>query len=340
MSDIIDVQMDDENNEIPGRPGMEELPSIQQGGQLSLDVFSADDAEAATALGIVLAGSVEDTFNRIVVAQNAATALGLESGYLLLKANSEVKNGDFSKYLDSRGISSQRASELMRTAKFYTSLPPEQRRQVFAIGKSKLQLLANADIEVVQDLMEEPGEDLSALSVRQLRQRLRDMTNFVPEQVKVLKADVQRLESENARLKKDDHRTYHFELQTHLVREECLAHQAECELALNSLRQLFEDCINDDNKIERDLRIEQVWVTIHVAAARAMDALAFLRGFGLEGMPEAIGMQHRMLDDEALRWLDDYEQLERKHLKAQADRQEKRDAEKPRGRGRPPIAKG
>jgi len=323
-------------NKISNRLDIDNSPTKNNNRDLSLDVFSTEDEEAAKSLGIVLSGSLEDRINRAVVAQNSATALWLETGYLLLKIKSETKQGDFLKHLDAHGICRQRASDLMRTARFYTGLPPEQRRQVFSIGKTKVQLLANADIDVVQDLIDEPGEDLSALSVRQLRQKLRDVTNIFATREKERDSviDYQKSIINNLSVKK----AYTFLPETHITREECLAHQAEIELAFNSLRQLFEGCVNDDNTVERDLRIEQVWVTIHVAAARAMDALAFLRAYNLEGMPETIAIPHRLTDDEALRWIDDYETIERKHIKDQVRRQEKRDTDKPKGPGRP--AKG
>lgn len=315
-----------------------EISPINQSAErsaLSNGMLDSADESVAIELGISLAGSVAACVERAVAAQNTAAALVLEAGYLMLKAKSECEHGEFLKLLKAHEVTHQTASDLMLTAKFYTSLEPEKRKQVFTLSKTKLRALAAADPEVVQDFMDDPGEDLSALSVRELRQRLRDMESLKNQTIKVLQADLEHEKSRNELLTAKDHRVYNFDLQTHLVREECLAHQAEAELALNSLRQLFEDCINDDNKVERDLRIEQVWVTLHVTAARAMDALAFLRGFGLEGMPAAIEPQHWLTDDEALRWLDDYERVEHKHIKAKIERHDKREAAKPKGPGRP-----
>lgn len=322
------VNIDDQRSEI--------LPTNQMSerSDISVVAFDAADETAAIELGISLAGSVSACLERAVSAQNTAAALWLEAGYLMLKAKSECEHGEFLKLLKAHGVTRQVASDRMLTAKFYTRLEPEQRKQVFALSKTKLRALAAVDPEVVKDFLEDPGEDLT-LSVRELRQRLRDMESMKNQTIKVLQADLEHEKSRNELLTKKDHRVYNFDLQTHLVREECLAHQAEVELALNSLRQLFEDCISDDNKIERDLRIEQVWVTLHVTAARAMDALAFLRGFGLEGMPDSIGHQHWLTDDEALRWLDDYERVEHKHIKAKIERHDKREAAKPKGPGRP-----
>lgn len=305
----------------------------------AISVFEAADELAATELGISLAGSTEVCLQRAVSAQNAATALVLESGYLMLKVKAECEHGEFEKRLKTHGISRQRAYELMSYAKLYSRLDAEQRKQVFSLPKTKVLALAAADIEVVQDFLDDPGVDLT-LNVRDLRLRLRDQESMHKQTIEVLQADIKHKDSIIQRLEREGHRTYHFDPHTHLVREECLAHQAECELALNSLRQLFEDCINDDHKVERDLRIEQVWVTLHVAAARAMDAIAFLQSFGLEDMPQSIGIDNMLTEDEAYQWRNDYETLQGQHLVNKARRQEKRDANKSKAQGRPPKAKG
>ena len=315
-------------------PAIAPINQSAERSALSIGLLDSADELVAADLGISLVGSVSACVERAVSAQNTAVALVLEAGYLMLKAKSECEHGDFLKLLKAHDVTHQTASDLMLTAKFYTRLEPEQRKQVFTLSKTKLRALAAADPEVVKDFLEDPSEDLT-LSVRELRQRLRDMESLKNQTIKVLQADLEHERSRNELLTKKDHRVYSFDLQTHLIREECLAHQAEVELALNSLRQLFEDCVSDDNKVERDLRIEQVWVTLHVAAARAMDALAFLRGFGLEGMPDSISHQHWLTDDEALRWLDDYERVEHKHIKSKIERHDKREAAKPKGPGRP-----
>ncbi|WP_026600514.1 hypothetical protein [Methylomonas sp. 11b] len=260
----------------------------------------------------------------------------------------------FKQLCDSIGVSEQHVSEQLLNLKTFgpefveysdkylgfrdvralRKLPDDERTALIEVAKSgdKDQLLDLAESLIVKHANEKQSLQ-TALAEQSLR--LEDMENAESKQVKVLKADLEAEQAKVARLQSNDHRVYSFDLQTHLVREECLAHQAEAELALNSLRQLFEDCVNDDNKVERDLRIEQVWVTLHVTAARAMDALAFLRGFGLEGMPDSIGHKHWLTDDEALRWLDDYERVEYKHIKAKIERHDKREAAKPKGPGRP-----
>jgi len=222
-----------------------------------------------------------------------------------------------------------------RDVRALRKLPDDERQALIEVAKAgdKGELLALAEL-----MIEKHANEKSALHkiILDKDARLDDMTNADSRTIKILKSDIEHKDSIIANFSST--KAYTFLPETHITREECLAHQAEIELAFNSLRQLFEGCVNDDNTVERDLRIEQVWVTIHVAAARAMDALAFLRAYNLEGMPETIAIPHRLTDDEALRWIDDYETIERKHIKDQVRRQEKRDTDKPKGPGRP--AKG
>lgn len=271
----------------------------------------------------------------------------LELGARLLLLKEATGHGEFSKRIELLGLSSRMCQKFMSATQKFSKANSKAVLNVVGTQTKLLELLVLDDEEIEAIANGESIGDLNldeieCMSVSELKAALRDrtarlddMTNAESRQVKVLKADIEHKASIIDSLTQSDHRTYHFDLQTHLVREECLAHQAEFELALNSLRQLFEDCINDDYKVERDLRIEQVWVTLHVAAARAMDAIAYLQSFGLEGMPQSIGIDCMLKEDEAYQWRNDYETLQGQHLVNKAKRQEKREAEKPKGPGRP-----
>lgn len=136
--------------------------------------FTEADTSAAASLGIVLGGSLEERIGRAVYAFNNATRYAVEAGYLLLSVKGEVERGQFESGIEELGLSSQRASELMRMAKFATALPDERRAEMLMLPKSKVLALAGADAEVIADLMADPeGGDLGALSVRDLRKEIR-----------------------------------------------------------------------------------------------------------------------------------------------------------------------
>jgi len=314
-----------------------ELEKVPERSGTVINDFSHEDESVAQSLGIVLSGTVSDYVNRAVVAQNSAATLILEAGYLLLKAHAEAENGHFLKMLKEHGVENQRAYELMKTAKFYTSLPEENRRKVFSIGKTKLQLLASADPEVIQDFLDDPSGDVHTLSVRDLRQRLRDMESSRSLREKRLEAEIEYRDTLIAKMKHRE-KAYQFLPQTHHVREECLAYQAECELALNSIWALFEDAEKENiNEPEWRLRTEQIWITAHVVAARAADMLDKVRRsvYMPDDMPTSITSKHILTDDEASGWLLEYPMIERKHETAKATREQKRIDSQPKGPGRP-----
>ncbi|KLN54706.1 hypothetical protein [Variovorax paradoxus] len=137
--------------------------------------FTEADTAAATSLGIVLSGGLDERISRAVYAFNNATRYAVEAGYLLLSVKAEVERGQFESGIHDLGLSSQRASELMRMAKFATALPEERRAEMLMLPKSKVLALAAADAAVIEDLLsEDGGTDLDALTVRELRDRIKE----------------------------------------------------------------------------------------------------------------------------------------------------------------------
>lgn len=142
----------------------------------SVRTFDLDEADADSAkqLGVALGGSVEDRLSRAAYSYNLGARLAVEAGYLLLSVKADVEHGEFQAALGELGLSRQRASELMRMAKLVSLLPPEKRADLIALPKTKVLALANADPEVIEEVLEAGTDEIDALSVRDLRQRLRD----------------------------------------------------------------------------------------------------------------------------------------------------------------------
>ncbi|MBZ8143090.1 hypothetical protein CLD22_24815, partial [Rubrivivax gelatinosus] len=128
--------------------------------------FDGADTAAAQQLGFALVGTVEDRLSRAAYSYNLAARLAVEAGYLLLSVKSEVEHGAFQAAIDGLGLSSQRASELMRMAKLTTLLPPEKRAELLVLSKTKVLALASADPEVIEEVLAAGTEEIDALSVR------------------------------------------------------------------------------------------------------------------------------------------------------------------------------
>jgi len=200
--------------------------------------FTASDSTAAESLGIVIGGSTADRITRAVTAYNQAARLAVEAGYLLLSVKSEVEHGQFEDGVAALGLSSQRASELMRTAKFITALPEGQRVEMLALPKSKVLALASADPEVIAQMLEDGDvSDLDDMSVRGLRQRIRELeaqTTDLSVQRDKAEADLKAAEKKSRRAARDEEDAV-VPLVVADLRAELAALLKKAELAITSL---------------------------------------------------------------------------------------------------------
>lgn len=131
-----------------------------------------------------------------------------------------------------------------------------------------------------------------------------------------------------------------FTARTEEVREECLALGKGVEVHLNGLRMQFEEIAADHVDAEHRLRMEQVWVAAHLAAARALDLVAEMTAaWGEQDMPARILSQHCLTPEEAARWLHDAPLIESRADAEKLLRAQKRAAEQPRKAGRPKGSK-
>lgn len=155
----------------------------------------------------MVGGAVGDRITRAVVSYNMAARLAVEAGYLLLSVKAEVEHGQFEEGVASMGLAPQRARELMRMAKFTTSLPDSQRAEMLALPKSKVLALASADPEVIEQMLEDGDvSDLDDMSVRGLRQRIRELeatTTDLAVQRDKADADLKALEKKQRRAERD-----------------------------------------------------------------------------------------------------------------------------------------
>jgi hypothetical protein len=94
----------------------------------------------------------------------------------LLSVKEELPHGEFESGVEAMGLQPQRARELMRTAKFITSLPEDRRSEFLTLPKSKVLALASADPAVIEQMLEDGDvSDLDDMSVRGLRLRIREL---------------------------------------------------------------------------------------------------------------------------------------------------------------------
>lgn len=277
-----------------------------------------------------------DEFNKSLLhACRAGTAFWAAQEALNVSTTPGVVD-TFKGWIEQSGLSEPRVYEAIRLAKFYSRLPEENRSQMLTIGKKQALLLASLSQEVI-DQAAESGNDLIGKADLMTVVELREEIASLKRREKNYEAEIERSQSQVKRLSESKKRTTEFLPRTEEIREECMALQLEAELPINSLQKLFEEVNAEDPGLpEWRLQIEQIWVTAHALAARAWDMVERMNDPALAGdMPERIQGHHILSPAEAERWLLDYPMIENRHAAEKATRQEKRDAAKPKGPGRP-----
>lgn len=310
--------------------------------------FTEADSAAALELGIMVGGAVGDRISRAVVSYNMAARLAVEAGYLLLSVKSELAHGEFETGVESLGLSSQRASELMRMAKFATALPESQRAEMLSLPKSKVLALASADPEVIEQLLEDGDvSDLDDLSVRGLRQRIRELeasTTDMAVQRDKAEADLKALEKKQRRAERDAEDQV-VPLVVADLRSELAALIKKAELAVTSLHPVGVDIVglsaHSDGAQWRE-------PTLRLGVSGLL-ALRELVDGSLKSFTEAIGEKAKWLGDvpDPLSFLDasevkalaeDYGRLTAVHQHEAALREHERAQARPKGKGRPAKA--
>jgi hypothetical protein len=310
--------------------------------------FTEADQSAAQQLGIVIGGALQDRIGRAVVAYNMAARLAVEAGYLLLSVKADLAHGEFEAGLDSLGLSRQRAAELMRMAKFATALPEGQRAELLNLPKSKVLALASADAEVIADLLEDGSvSDLEGLSVRDLRQKIRELQAAQVDAAvdrDTMKAERDGLARQLKRRAVDAEDAC-VPMVVADQRAELAALVKKAELSINSLYPLGIEIINLSGHDEAGVWVEP---TLRLGVAGLLSLREVVDGV-IKKYVEAMGESAKRLasQPDSLAFLDESEvglvatewaTLTATHQHEAALRQHERDQAKPKGKGRPNAA--
>ncbi len=213
-------------------------------------------------------------------------------------------------------------------------------RQVSDTDRAMIEQVANSGnkdelIDLVDGIVSKHQKDKAELNEK--------VTNLEADleasgrRTKNMDAEIERQEMLIERLSKQQ-RITQFDRFTEDCRQESMVLQAGVELNLKSLQQLFESSFVQATFLEVNLCIEQVYIATCVAVSKGLSIIEAMRNRAPE-LPERVQGQHVLTPAEAERWQLDFESLKNAHGAAEAARQIKRDADQPRGRGRPAKAK-
>ena len=249
------------------------------------------------------------------------------------KANSGRPESTFLTWITNRGLSEQRVYEKIGLAKLYLAIPEGQRKSYLSLSQAKAVKLASVGPESIKEVIENNPDKLDEFALMS-RAEMKAEINRLKKRVSEQNTELE-LKSKSIAKLQNRRRTTDFTQETEDVRAECLALQAECELPINSLEKLFEEHVNSSEK-EYWERMGQIWITVNVVCARAVDLSTRMKDLlGEDNLPKRIQTEHTMLPDEAERWILDYRRIVNDHENARYERQRKREEAAPRGRGRP-----
>ncbi len=344
MAEITDAGRSDAGHVLMDESGTSSAPGVRQ----ALAVAAPNPSEVGR-LEVCLrefgfTALTVDEFLQVGIDElNQSLLRSCRAGAAFWAAQEALKNTDsagrsqtFKEWIAQSGLTEQRVYESISLAKFYARLADDKRGQLLQIGKKPALLLASLPQEVI-DQAAESGNDLIGKADLMTVAELKEEIAALKRREKNYEAEIERAQSQVKRLLESKKRTTEFLPRTEEIREECMALQLGAELNLNSLQKLFDEVRAEDPALpEWRLQIEQVWIAAHVVAARALDMVERMKNDVREGdMPERIQGQHILSPAEAERWMLDYPMIENRHAAEKAARQEKRDAAKPKGPGRP-----
>lgn len=300
-----------------------------------------DDAAAslAGALQLDLQASPDVRTERAIQAYNMATRHMVEAGLLLLSVRSEVGPEAFSAVLEERGMAKQRASELMRGAALVARLGGDERDRVLAMHKSKVVLLANASPAVVEAVLEDDEIDVDLLTVRALRERVRDLeaaTTDLTVQRDTAEAEAEGLRKQVKRGLPD--RQDGVPLVVADLRAEIVALGKKAGLALDGFHALASDL---QALVGTDAAHEWADATVRLAAAQLSALAVQLNGelryyaTALPGEDLTPASRSYLTKQEVIEAAKVCAELTQVHDYERALREWEREQQRPRGKGRP-----
>lgn len=141
-----------------------------------VDFEISDNVVAFAAdLGVDLTGSLDERADLAAQHMNRSQRHMLAAGLVLASVKADCEHGQFAALVEERGFEERSAQRAMQYAKFVLSRPDDERRRLLETPSSKVLALASADPEVIEDLLKGGDDsDLNTLSVRELRQRIKD----------------------------------------------------------------------------------------------------------------------------------------------------------------------
>ena len=302
----------------------------------------------ASGLGVDLKAPLEERADLAAQHMNRSQRHMLAAGLLLASMKNDCQHGEFLTLIEERGFEERAAQRSMQYAQFVLSRSDEEREFLLGQPQSKVLALASADEAVIESLLADGDGDLDSLSVRALRQRIKDAEAQLADMA--VERDTAQAERDGLakKLKKrnrdaEDHEGTPIVIAD--IRAEVAALVKKGELSADSLYPVLDELIGYAGH-------EQAGTWVHPSVRYALSGLVALR-LQIDGL---IGKAVAVLGDDAKRlqsspeglaFLDEgeikavaeeWQRLVATHQHEAAMREHDRKQAKPRGKGRPEAA--
>lgn len=272
---------------------------------------------------------------------NQAYMSMIKAGVALIKLQNQCEHGEFLESLEKAGFAKQRAYELIKYAQFTQKLPATQRKKLTQIqSKTKAVLLAHADQEVIDDLLndEEGFEDLQNMSVRDLKEDLKKRKHQVADlnvQNDTLKAQLKEATSKNSRALTGGVIPIFIED----LRNEACAMEYKSRLCIDDIQALSNELMSTASASDEVDAYLIGFKALFTATNSILNHALTLRNFMIEQYPEAAHSEYMPIESmvaaEALRLAGDMKLISQEHAHEKLVRENQRELSRPKGRGRP-----
>lgn len=301
--------------------------------------LSGDLAAFAQGIGIDLSGTVNERANLAAEHMNRSQRHMLASGLLLASIKAECEHGQFTALITERGFEERAARKAMQYAAFVCAQPEPTRLRLIEMPRSKVMEIASADPEVIQTLLEDGGEQIDALSVRALRDRIRDLEAAATDLT--VQRDAAEAEAEGLRKKVKrglPDRQDGVPLVVADLRAEIMALGKKASLSLDGFQALSSDL---GALIGIDASHDWADATVRLAAAQLAALAVQLNGLlhyyatALPGEDLTPAKRSYLTKDEVLQAAKTFAELSQLHDYERALREWEREQQRPKGKGRP-----
>lgn len=293
----------------------------------------------ARGIGIDLTGTVDERANLAAEHMNRSQRHMLASGLLLASIKNECEHGQFTALIAERGFEERAARKAMQYAAFVCGQPEATRLRLIEMPRSKVMEIASADPEVIQTLLEDGGEQIDALSVRALRDRIRDLeaaTTDLTVQRDAAEAEAEGLRKKVKRGLPD--RQDGVPVVVADLRAEIMALGKKASLALDGYQALGEDL---GELIGIDAAHDWADATVRLAAAQLSALAVQLNGLlryyatALPGEDLTPAPRSYLTKQEVVEAAKTFSELAQVHDYERALREWEREQQRPKGKGRP-----